>query len=117
MSGYKPKLTQKILKIIKNSNIIDPTLITTLGDLKKINTTFFVFIHHLIEYYHNNIHIFDYPKDKTFDSLLNENTLIREVRLGCTSTTLCNRASSLTNTYFTDASFKIKVSSVALVVG
>jgi len=35
MSGYKPKLTQKILKIIKNSNIIDPTLITTLGDLKK----------------------------------------------------------------------------------
>lgn len=71
MSGYKPKLTQKILKIIKNSNIIDPTLITTLGDLKKINTTFFVFINHLIDFYHNNIHIFDYPKDKTFDSLLN----------------------------------------------
>ena len=71
MSYYIPQLTKKILKIIKNSDIIDPTLITTLDDLKKINITFYFFIYNLIYFYDENMNIFEYPKDKTFDSLLN----------------------------------------------
>lgn len=70
MSYYIPQLTKKILKIIKNSDIIDPTLITTLDDLKKINIAFYFFIYNLIYFYDENMNIFEYPKDKTFDSLL-----------------------------------------------
>jgi len=74
MAAYKEYLTQQILKIIKNSDIIDPTykpLITKIEDLNNINYTFYIFINHLINYYHKYIDIFKVPKAKTIGTLNN----------------------------------------------
>jgi len=77
MASYKEYLTEKILKIFNNSDIIDPhesILINKIEDLNKINYTFYIFIYHLINYYHRYIDIFKFPKSKnirTLDNLLN----------------------------------------------
>ena len=77
MASYKEYLTEKIFKIFNNSDIIDPhesNLINKIEDLNKINYTFYIFIYHLINYYHRYIDIFKFPKSKnirTLDNLLN----------------------------------------------